>query len=133
MWLPDFVVTLSNGGTVNIDTNVTVFSLGAGPNSSLSLNGTSLTIGDGGGATLASLQLTNGAAINNSPGSFGVVNLTMQNSTVNSELSVSGSGNVSGTANISGSIVQTLVVDGSFTITNSKVGPVTPLNQAQLP
>jgi hypothetical protein len=117
-----FNVLLSNG-TVNIDTNVTVFSLGAGSNSSLSLNGTSLTLGQSGLAvTLASLKLTNGAAINDSTGSFGAVNLTMQNSTVNSALSVSGSGNVSGTANISGSIVQTLVVDGSFTISNGTLG-----------
>ena len=117
----NFILDLSSGGTLNIDTNVTASSIGGGGVASLSLNGTTLTVGSG-GVTLNSLTLTNGAAINNSTGSFGMVNLTMQNSTVNSQLSVSGSGNVSGTANISGSTVQQLVVDGGFTISNSTLG-----------
>jgi PEP-CTERM motif len=115
-----FGIDLSNGATINVDINVSVQAIAAPANATLSLNGTSLTVATAIG-TLASAQLSNGAVIN--PG-IGMVtlDLTMQNSTVNGPVSVSGLSTPTGTVNISGSSVQKLVLAGSGTLTNSTLG-----------
>ena len=115
-----FSIDLTNGGTINVDTNVNVNAISALTNATLVLNGTSLTVATE-IATLASAQLSNGAVIN--PGlAMVTLDLTMQNSTVSGPVSVSGLGTPTGTVDISGSSVQKLVFAGSGTLTNSTLG-----------
>ena len=120
---PQFSLDLTAAGTVNVDLSVNVNSIAALPSTSFVLNGTSLTVANGLGPFLTSVNLTNGAVIN--PGIVGVTtqNLVMQSSTVNGEVGVSGVlGAPTGIANISGSTIQTLAVVGTFTISNSTLG-----------
>src|ERR1700739_3939154 len=58
-----FGIDLSNGGTINVDINVSVQAIAAIANATLSLDGTSLSVATE-IATLASAQLSNGAVIN---------------------------------------------------------------------
>lgn len=115
---PQFSLDMSNGGSLNIDTNVVVDSMSGGQNLSLSLNGTSLTIASG--ADLASATLTNGATMTVAV-QLNTVNLMVQNSTVNANLGV-GPVAGGGTANISGGTIQQLAVFGTFTISNTTLG-----------
>ena len=117
-----FAIDLSNGGTINVDTNVSVDAIAADANVTLILNGTSLSVAPGSPlATLASAQLSNGAVIN--PGLALVTsNLTMQNSTINGAVSVAGLGTPTGTIDISGSTIQKLVFSGSGTLANTTLG-----------
>jgi len=117
-----FAIDLTNGGTINVDMNVSVDAVTALTNATLVLNGTSLSVAPGGlVATLASAQLSNGAVIN--PG-LGLVtsNLTMQNSTINGAVSAAGFATPTGTIDISGSTIQKLVFSGSGTLKNSTLG-----------
>jgi len=116
-----FAIDLTNGGTINVDMNVSVDAVAAIANATLVLNGTSLSVAPGGlVTTLASAQLSNGAVIN--PG-LGLVtlNLTMQNSTINGPVTIDNPTNT-GTIGISGSTIQKLVFGGSGTLANSTLG-----------
>ena len=115
-----FGIDLSNGGTINVDINVSVQAIAAIANATLSLDGTSLSVATE-IATLASAQLSNGAVIN--PGlEMLTLDLRMQNSTINGPVTVGGPSAPIGTINISGSSVQKLFFSGSGTLKNSTVG-----------
>jgi len=119
-----FVAGVLNGGTINVDVSPSVFDLiaSSNANTSLSLNGTNLTVANEIIGIFGSVTLTNGTI---TPGNtaLSAVNLTMQNSTINGSASVIGADHsLTGTADISGSTIQRLVVGGTFLISNSTLG-----------